>query len=202
MLADALARLRERAASMALPDPVGRLGRTGRPWNHTAFPLPAATDPLGRAGRSCEREPDQPSGLPALPKPNAQAGRPKSRQNQSSPQSPRSPRQNDVSGAATWSSWDDVDSWRRFYAQADTLEGKREVVRQRAVAAGGNASDGGIALPAELRRCLGLAELKTQAYVCGLAVTSLTSPCLRCGDEAEPGGKLCPVCLWLSGDRA
>jgi hypothetical protein len=202
MLAAALARLRERAAAPALSASTGRLGRAGRPWNHTAFPLPAEANPLGRTGRSCEPESDQPSGLPALPKPIAEAGRPKSQQIQGSPQPPRSPRRNKHKGAATCPSWDDVDGWRRTYAKADSLEGKREVVRQRAVAAVGKAKDGGIALPIGLRRCLGLAEMKTQAYVCGLAVTSLPSPCLRCGDEAEPGGKLCPVCLWLAGGRA
>jgi hypothetical protein len=194
--------MREHTGALVLGCPAGRLGRTGRPWNDKAFSLPAEVSPLGRAGRTCEREPDQPRNLPALPEPAAEAGRPKSQQNQGSPQSPRSPRQSEHGEAAKRPSWDDVDGWRRFYAQADTLEGKREAVRQRAVAACGKANDGGIALPADLRRCLGLAELQMQAYVCGLAVTTLTSSCRRCGDEAEPGGKLCPVCLWLAGGRA
>ena len=202
MLAAALARLRERAAAPALSESAGRQGRAGSPCNDTTFRLPAEADPLGRAGKTCKRGPDEPCGLPDLPQPAAQMGRPKSEQNQPSPQPPHSPRQNDQSGAATCPSWDDVGGWRRIYAQADSLEGKREVVRQRAVAAGGKANDGGLALPAELRRCLGLVEMKTQAYVCGLAVTSLPSPCLRCNDEAEPGGKLCPLCLWLAGGRA
>jgi hypothetical protein len=52
----------------------------------------------------------------------------------------------------------------------------RDVVRQRALAAGGTADEHGIALPAGLRQCLGLAEMKAHAGMTGLVVGPAAAP--------------------------
>ena len=78
----------------------------------------------GERGEVASASLTSPAISPLSPSPIAEAGRPKSQQNQSSPQSPRSPRENKYQAQRTRPSWDDVDGWRRLYAQADDLEGQ------------------------------------------------------------------------------
>ena len=94
-----------------------------------------------------------------------------------------------------------MDGWRELYRAAPDLDAKREVVRRRALAAGGAADDCGITLPAGLRQCLGLAELKAHASMTGHVVAMRSVLCDRCGDEASVGETLCQVCTWLGGSR-
>ena len=91
-------------------------------------------------------------------------------------------------------------SWRRLYREAHDLEPKREVVRQRTLAAGGRIDDHGIVLPLGLRRCLSLAELKTQAMIAELKLVERAMGCAWCpNNSAIPGDALCEHCRWLAG---
>ena len=69
--------------------------------------------------------------------------------------------------------WDDIDAWRRLFAEAEGLARRREVVMLRAQAAGGCVNGPALALPRELRPGLALAELRTQARLVGLRVETV-----------------------------
>jgi hypothetical protein len=81
-----------------------------------------------------------------------------------------------------------------------TIVERQEVVAAWAVAAGGTVEADAITLPAGLRRCLALAELKTQAMIAGLRVTERVMACVWCPNSAIPGDTLCEHCRWLAGE--
>jgi hypothetical protein len=66
--------------------------------------------------------------------------------------------------------WTDLDTWRRALREARGVDEMRAVVAAWARAAGGEASPGAVALPAGLRPCLTLAELRGAAERVGLCV--------------------------------
>ena len=66
--------------------------------------------------------------------------------------------------------WADLDGWRRCGRHARGIAALRNVVAAWARAAGGDVRDNALRLPANLRCCLALAELKNHARYAGLAV--------------------------------
>ena len=75
-------------------------------------------------------------------------------------------------------SWRDVDGWRERFARAPDIETKREVVRDRVIAAGGAIAEAEVRTPAGLPNCLGLADLRLQARLAGLRLVEIRPDCV------------------------